>query len=612
MCQRSKNSLKREYIRTTLDRHKQNPKKIWRAIRNFWPSKKQSSRKIRVLNGNQDSALIAEDLNRHFCTTGKRIQAKIDNPVDMPMFNPRHHPPIFDLKSVTDDEVANAISRLSSSRASGPDQITSFMLKSGRSAITPVLTHLFNLSLRKKSFPQSWKSAKVTPLYKSGPRDSPDNYRPISVLPTIGKVIERLVHSQCQKYLTENNILSEAQAGFREGRSTGTCLAQFLHNIYEGIDQGRAAGVLFLDLAKAFDSVDHGILLEKLRYLGFKPSSVTWFDSYLANRSQCTFVNNVCSTTDIVDCGVPQGSILGPLLFLCYINDLPDHLLYCTPSLYADDTALCYISDNVEDISSALNEEFHNVYQWFCRNKLSVNADKTECMLFRSRRKFVENCELKVSLNGAVIEQVSSFKYLGIHLDPLLSFDAHVDALSSKVKQRTRLLWKMRSFIPETLALDLYCSLIEPLFIYCCHLYDGCTKYNQHRLQILQNNALRAVKKVNMRYSATSLHDELSVEWLDTYRKQYTCTEAYKLVNGIGPSPLTSLFVEKVPTRVLRSNKCITLNHVATNTKFAENDFVFRAMNYWSLIPAHVQHSPNVEMFKSNLKRCPNLFEHIT
>ncbi len=275
MCQRSKNSLKREYIRTTLDRHKHNPKKIWRSIRNFWPSKKQDSKKIKLLNGKQDSAEIAAELNMHFCTTGSRIQQNIEDPSHMPMFNPVHRPPVFDLSYFSDDEVADAICRLSSSRASGPDQITSFMLKSGKSAITFVLTHLFNLSIRKKSFPNVWKYAKVTPLYKSGPRHHADNYRPISVLPTIGKVLERLVHGQCQKYLTEHNILSEAQAGFREGRSTGTCLAQFLHNIYEGIDRGSAVGVLFLDLAKAFDSVDHPTLLNKLRCLGFKASTVT-------------------------------------------------------------------------------------------------------------------------------------------------------------------------------------------------------------------------------------------------------------------------------------------------------------------------------------------------
>ncbi len=177
------------------------------------------------------------------------------------------------------------------------------------------------------------------------------------------------------------------------------------------------------------------------------------------------------------------------------------------------------ISNNIDDISAALNEELRNIYYWFCRNKLSVNATKTKCMLSRSRCKYAENDTLNVSLNGVAIEQVPVFKHLGIHLDKFLSFDQHIDALSSKVKQRTRLLWKMRNFIPESLALELYYSLIDPLFIYCCHLYDGCNMHNQHRLQVLQNYALRAVKQVNSRYSATELHNTLNVEWLDIYRK---------------------------------------------------------------------------------------------
>ncbi len=147
MCQRSKNQLKREYIRTTLDRHRHNPKKIWRSIRNFWPSKKQSKTKIKIINGKQNIDNIATELNEHFCNTGRRVQENIDDTIDLPDFNPVHYPPIFDIKAVTDDEVANAICLLSSTRASGPDQITSFMLKSGKSAITHVLTHLFNLSI---------------------------------------------------------------------------------------------------------------------------------------------------------------------------------------------------------------------------------------------------------------------------------------------------------------------------------------------------------------------------------------------------------------------------------------------------------------------------------
>ncbi len=233
-------------------------------------------------------------------------------------------------------------------------------------------------------------------------------------------------------------------------------------------------------------------------------------------------------------------------------------------------------------------------------------------MLFRSRRKFIDDNILHVTLNDIEIEQVQVFKYLGVNLDTHLSFDQHVDVLTSKVKQRTRLLWKMRNFIPESLALELYNSLIDPLFIYCCHLYDGCSKMNHNRLQVLQNNALRAVKQVNSRFSATELHTTLNIEWLDVYRKKYTCTEAYKLVNGIGPPNLTNLFERVVPTRVLRSNDSIVLRQPNTRTIFAENNFVFRAIKYWAQIPPHIQHSTSSDMFKSELKKCPNLFEHIT
>ncbi len=512
VCQRSKNSLKRDYVKSTLDRHKDNPKKIWQSIRNFWPGKKQDKTSIKSLNGLNNNKDIANELNKHFCTTGTRIQNDIDVTEDMAIFPPPVSPPVFDFSMVSDDQVAEAICRLSNTRACGTDQITSFMLKAGKAEILPVLTHIFNLSVREKTFPTMWKHARVTPLYKSGPRNQPDNYRPISVLPTVGKIFERLIHTQCQKYLTDHHILTEAQAGFRKGRSTGTCLAEFLHNIYGEIDRGNAVGVLFLDLAKAFDSVDHELLLDKLRLLGFKANSVAWFKSYLKDRYQVTAVGGCISDVAKVECGVPQGSILGPLLFLCFLNDLPIHLKHCIPSLYADDTALLYADNNILSISNKLNVELRNVFEWFCRNKLKVNPTKTKCMLFHSRRKFRNDSELLICLNRTEIEQVDNYKYLGLHLDTHLSFDKHIDIIGSKIKQRTRLLWKMRSFIDQNLALDLYNSLIEPMFIYCSHLYDGTTKFNQNRLQVLQNQALRAVMKVNSRFSATEMHETLNVD----------------------------------------------------------------------------------------------------
>ena len=222
---------------------------------------------------------------------------------------------------------------------------------------------------------------------------------------------------QCYKYLTDYNLLSDAQSGFRKRHSTDTCFAGFLDGIYREIDNGGACGVLFLDLAKAFDTVDFDVMIEKLRGLGFKSNTRNWFRSYLNDRSQVTVVSGTESRPGQMSSGVPQGSIPGPLLFICYINDLPNVLHHCDPHIYADDTAI--ISKGVDPVKIAhcLNEDAVNLDNWFKRNRLSCNVGKTKCMLLSNSRYKRKDIALFVSLNDQCVEEVSHFKYLGLHLD---------------------------------------------------------------------------------------------------------------------------------------------------------------------------------------------------
>ena len=370
--------------------------------------------------------------------------------------------------------------------------------------------------------------------------------------------------------------------------------------------------MLFLDLAKAFDSIDHEILLQKLQFLGFRRGCTSWFKSYLCHRSQSTLVGSTLSGQLPIQCGVPQGSILGPLLFLCYINDLPCHLRQCKSFMYADDTAILKGGKNCRDIALALNSDLVILSKWFSANKLCLNAGKTKSMLFYNGRKFTNDNSLLIMHGVQEIEQVDHFRYLGIELDSNLTFQHHIEYIRKKVQQRTRLLWKMRSYITKELALSLYNSLIEPIFLYCNTIYDGINLTNRRKLQVYQNSALRAVARVNKRYSATQLHQELSVEWLDVQRCKSVCNEVYKYTNGHGPLSLVTEFEPQIPRRELRSNTRIIHKHTRTRTKFAENDPVIRGKKYWDRLPASIQTSENQHIFKSRLKLDHHVFEHIT
>ena len=249
----------------TLDKFRNNPKKLWNTIREFWPGSKNKAHKINKIGNSVTPIDIAETMNEHFSNVANKVLDNISTDVDISDHLPQQLPPVFDFKEIMFDNISDAINRLSSSQAASHDGLTSFMIKSAKVELLPILHYLFNKSLTFKCVTSLWKEAIVTPLHKNGDRTDPDNYRPISVLSTISKLLERCIHDQLYAYLTGQNLLSEQQSGFRKGRSTTTCLIDFLDKIYWEVNGGGACGVFFLDLSKAFDTVAHDVLLLKLK-----------------------------------------------------------------------------------------------------------------------------------------------------------------------------------------------------------------------------------------------------------------------------------------------------------------------------------------------------------
>ena len=443
------NRLKHEYVRTCLERYKNDSKKLWKEIRLFWPSSKNAKVKIGNILGATDNKSKAEHLNNYFSMVGQNLSSEIPYPTDdeIEMCKVTYRPPVFELSTIVVEDVSKAIHRLSSSRSCATDGFTSFMFKSCCTTISDVLCSMFNLNVATRSFANVWKLSKVTPLHKTGCTNTASNFRPISIIPTVGKILERIVHCQTVSYLESSNILSEAQSGFRAGRSMGTCLIDFLNNIYQGVDRGCVCGVVSLDLAKAFDTVDHNILLSKLQALGFRYSAKSWFESYLSDRIQQTVVEGHLSFPKQIKCGVPQGSILGPLLFICYINDLQNLCHSCTPYLYADDSALICVDENPLLVSEKLQSDLHKLSVWFKVNKLSVNCTKTNSILFTSQRSRHKNYQLSLTLNDTELNQVREIKYLGLVIDQHLTFESHIMKLCGKISARTGLMWRIRSFI---------------------------------------------------------------------------------------------------------------------------------------------------------------------
>ena len=288
-----------------------------------------------------------------------------------------------------------------------------------------------------------------------------NNFRPISLLSIFDKIIEKLMHTKLYQFLEDNDIIYTNQYGFRKHMSTIHALIQITEKIKSSIEAGKVGVGIFIDLKKAFDNVNHDILLMKLDHYGVRGTANEWFRSYLSNRKQYVFFNGHASEQKSTLFGVPQGSVLGPLLFLIYINDLPDFSDVLKSFLFADDTNIYYEADNLHDLEFIVNKELKGLHQWLSVNRLSLNISKTNFVIFHPyNRPLSESITLKI--NKKAITEKTRIKYLGALIDSTLCWKPHTDNLSKKIARAMGIMYKVRPFVNSHIMLNLYYSLVYP------------------------------------------------------------------------------------------------------------------------------------------------------
>ena len=337
------------------------------------------------------------------------------------------------LNPTNETEIKNVISQLKEG-APGRDGIASKNIKHIKDSISYPLTNIVNLSFEQGVFPSELKFAIITPLYKAKDPMFFNNYRPISLLSVFSKIIERLMYNRLLNFINRHKIFNQNQFGFRNNHSTFMALIILVENLVDALDNGNCAVGIFLDFQKAFDTVDHGILLDKLYCYGIRGIAHDWFVSYLSNRQQSVIYNGYESELQVMRCGVPQGSILGPMLFLLYINDLTNVSSFFMPILFADDTNLFCTGIDVKSMIRQVNEELAKIYAWVNANKLSLNIDKTNFMLFMP--KYSSYCADHIVINQTRIQEVKETKFLGVIIDNKLKWSAHIKYISKKNRQR--------------------------------------------------------------------------------------------------------------------------------------------------------------------------------
>ena len=427
---------------------------------------------------------MSETFNKYFTEIGTNLADQLPNPSKS--FNTFLDPVTcsFQLEPVSLSKVLKLLKNLPINKATGLDKIPCRLVNLAAPLIAESLCCIFNTSISSNIFPSDWKIAKIIPIHKGNAKDDLNNYRPISILSPISKIFERLIYDQLYDYLSNHGLLSECQSGFRRYHSTTTSLLDTTNEWYANMDQGKLNSVVFLDLSKAFDTVNHSILINKLYAYGLCNKTVEWFNSYLTGRTQQCFINGHLSSPRVVSCGVPQGSILGPLLFLIYINDLPNCLKFSKPRMFADDTTVTTSGISIVQTIQNVNRDMVNLCEWLIANKLSLNIGKTEHMFIASDDTLNKISDSTVIyLADEPLKRVRKSKSLGVYVDERLSWSPQIDAVAGKVSSAIGGLKQIRHLINKETALTIHNSLILPLFDYCDIVWDTVGSSLATRLQ---------------------------------------------------------------------------------------------------------------------------------
>ena len=503
----------------------------------------------------------------------------------------------------------NEINRIPVKKATGPDDVSVNLLKHACNAPNVIhsLTHILNSSLDQGDFFDEWKIARVQPIYKAGSKLNVENYRPVSLLSIPSKILEKAVNKDFQDYLIENRILTDKQFGFRPNHSCETALLCMIDQWAQNVDQGYVNGVAFIDMRKAFDAVNHSILLMKLKCVGCTERSLKWFTSYLGGRSQYVSIKGEKSSTRAINYGVPQGSVLAPLLFSIFINDLPSSIQNGDMFLFADDATMSVKGKTTNEIQSKMNLALDEVFSWTQKNKLLLNTNKTKVMVIGSRQKInaLNENHLDVHIRTTPIECVSQYKCLGVIVDSNLLFTKHVEKVALQMKQKLGILRRLKSTFNKRYLSMIYWGYILPHAMYCCTVWTNRSQLNYETINQLHKRAAYIISGCS--WSTPSQHVLIQLNWstLEALYSRALACMTFKCVHHLAPALLANKFIlhDDVAQRTTRNSHQLKLESYKCNTEFYKRSFVNLAISHWNNLPVETRFSPNLNMFKSNLSR---------
>ena len=506
---------------------------------------------------------------------------------------------------ITEQEVLDQINLLDTSKSYGPDGLPPRIIKEGGKALSKIIQKLFSISIDNNTFPLIWKSANVVPLYKKDNRDAITNYRPISLLSSVSKIFEKIIFKHIYNHFKDNFIISDFQSGFLPKRSTTTQLIDVYHTFCQAIDNEKEVRVVFLDISKAFDRVWHKGLLYKLHRPGISGNLLKWLQSYLSDRRQRVIINGQNSDWKNVTAGVPQGSVLGPLLFLLYINDLSYEIQNCNIRFFADDTCLFINIDNRTEAAERINDDLIRVKNWADKWLVNFSPTKTKSLIISNKHDRQSNPA--VYFDNLPITEVNNHTYLGLKFSYNLKWNDHIEDISVKATKRLNMMLPLKYKISRKTLEIMYKTLVQPVMEYAIVVWGGTFDTTLSKLEEINVSALRLISGATSNSNISNLYKETALNSFYQRRDIAMLKMFYKIKHNLAPDYLAELLPPEryqVTQYSLRNNNTIEPPFARLET--FKRSFIPYSIRLWNAAPDEIKNADSFNNLKKALTNSAN------